>query len=99
MKKYKLVYLEEAKEAAPKLSPMIKPLIKEGLESLSSNPYQGKELTEELKGYRSLAISKYRIIYEIIDDSQVVEINLIGHRRDIYANFKNMLEQAVASIH
>ena len=99
MKKYKLVYLEEAKEAAPKLSPIIKPLIKAGLESLSSNPYKGKELAEELNGYSSMAISKYRVIYEIIEDSKTVEINLIGHRRDVYANFKNMLDRAAASIH
>lgn len=92
MKKPRLRYLPVAKEAAQKLTPVVKPIIKEGIEGLLNNPYAGKELIEELSGFRSLVIGKYRVIYRHGDDSSI-EIHFIGHRRDVYMNFRKMLEK------
>lgn len=91
MKKPRLLYLPVAKEAARKLTPAIKPIIKEGIERLLDDPYIGKELIEELASFRSLAIGKYRVIYRFMEPS-VIEIYFIGHRRDVYMNFRKLLE-------
>lgn len=91
MKRPRLRYLPVAKEAAQRLTPAVKPLIKEGIEDLLDNPYAGKELLEELAVFRSLIIGKYRVIYRLDDDSSI-EIHFIGHRRDVYMNFRKMLE-------
>lgn len=92
MKRPRLRYLPVAKEAAQKLTPAVKPLIKEGIEGLIDNPYAGKELVEELAGFCSLVIGKYRVIYRLNEDSSI-EIHFIGHRRDVYMNFRKMLEE------
>lgn len=92
MKKPRLLYLPLAKEAAQKLTPAVKPIIKEGIEGLLDNPYAGKELVEELSGFRSLVIGKYRVIYRLSEDSSI-EIHFLGHRRDVYMNFRKMLEE------
>lgn len=92
MKRPRLRYLPVAKEAAQKLNPAVKPIIKEAIEGLLDNPYAGKELVEELAGFRSLVIGKYRVIYSLDDDSSI-EIHFIGHRRDVYMNFRKMLEE------
>lgn len=91
MKIHKLLYSSPAKEAAKKLNPAIKPIIKESIESLMDDPYLGKELMEELSGYRSIVIGKYRVIYRLNEPS-VIEIHFIGHRRDVYMNFRKLLE-------
>lgn len=92
MKRPRLRYLPVAKEAAQRLTPAVKPLIKERIEGLLDNPYAGKELVEELSGFRSLVISKYRVIYRLHEDTSI-DIHYIGHRRDVYMNFRKMLEE------
>lgn len=92
MRRPRLKYLLVAKEAAQRLNPVVKPIIKEGIEGLLDNPYAGKELVEELSGFRSLVIGKYSVIYRLHDDSSI-EIHFIGHRRDVYMNFRKMLEE------
>ena len=92
MKRHKLLYSSVAKEAVRRLNPAIKPIIKESIERLMDDPYTGKELIEELSGFRSLVIGKYRIIYRFNEPS-VIEIHFIGHRRDVYMNFRKLLER------
>lgn len=91
MTRHKLLYSAAAKETVKKLNPAIKPIIKESIESLMDDPYLGKELIEELSAYRSLVIGKYRVIY-CFNEPSVIEIHFIGHRRDVYINFRNLLE-------
>ncbi|MDO8444503.1 MAG: type II toxin-antitoxin system RelE/ParE family toxin [Deltaproteobacteria bacterium] len=92
MKRHKLLYSSVAREAAKILNPEIKPIIKESIEGLTDDPYSGKELIEELSGFRSLVIGKYRVIYRLNEPS-VIEIHFIGHRRDVYMNFRKLLER------
>jgi len=55
---------------------------------LKENPYAGKPLTHDLKGYRSLPIAgKWRIIYEIDENQKLVILRSIGHRKRIYTDF------------
>ena len=93
MKQFRLIYLPEARNAVKKLPPAIKPSVKHGIERLINHPFDGKELVDELANFRSIAIGKYRIIYMIIEEQRLIEIYFIGHRQDVYMNFKELLEK------
>jgi mRNA interferase RelE/StbE len=52
---------------------------------VAENPQRlGNPLMGELEGLRSARRGDYRIIYEIIEDEQVVLIHRVQHRRDVY---------------
>ena len=52
---------------------------------IAENPRRaGKPLEDELQGLRSARRGDYRIIYEIWEDSEVVVIHRIQHRRHAY---------------
>ena len=54
------------------------------IESLRSDPYQGKKLKGEYYGDFSLRVGDYRIIYTIYKEKLIVYIIDLGHRKDIY---------------
>jgi len=95
MKRFRTRYLPEARDAAKKLTPEIKPHVRDAIEELLHNPFAGKELVDKLSSFRSLPVGKYRVIYLIIEDQHIIEIHFIGHRRDVYSNFKEMLETII----
>jgi len=49
---------------------------------LFQNPYRGKLLKGEYKGFRRLRIGDYRVVYKIIQKDVVIVA--IGHRGEIY---------------
>ena len=52
---------------------------------LAENPHRlGKPLVGRLEGLRSARRGDYRIIFEIIDDEQLIIIHKVQHRRDAY---------------
>ncbi len=85
--KYKLLYSETSFKQIKKIHPHLKHVIKSKIEQIRENPYIGKFLQRELSGYLSLRINRYRIIYKILEDKQVIQIYYVGHRRDIYEIF------------
>lgn len=44
----------------------------------------GKPLVGELEGLHSARRGDYRIVYEVLEEDQVVVIHRVQHRRDIY---------------
>ena len=72
------------KKHIPKLASSIKEYIKQAIErKLVIDPFTyGKPLQYSYKGYRSLRVSDYRIIYYI--EKQDVIIIAIKHRREVY---------------
>lgn len=58
--------------------------IRRKLTVLEQNPYVGKKLVGELSGTRSLRVWPYRILYEINEVSERVEIYKISHRQEAY---------------
>ena len=54
------------------------------LDSLETNPFQGKSLKGALKGYYSCRIGSYRVIYQVFRSRLLVLVIDIGHRRAIY---------------
>ncbi len=73
--------------------------IKERIDQLAREPEkQGKALTDDFTGYRSLraAGQRYRIIYKIQDEKVIVVVVAVGIRRegskrDIYALAKKLI--------
>ncbi len=51
---------------------------------LIDNPLEGKPLQGELKGYRSLRAWPLRIIYTFDSDSQIITIETVDYRGDVY---------------
>lgn len=58
--------------------------IKKKLLSLEENPYGGKKLEGQLSGYRSVRVWPYRIIYQVNEKEQRVEVSDILHRQGAY---------------
>ena len=92
MKKFKMRFTPEASRLLSKFHPESKMLIKQALNDLRQNPYLGNDLQEELYGFKSFKIKRYRIIYNIDEDTKFVQIFYVGHRRDVYEEFRLLLK-------
>ncbi|MGH7433314.1 MAG: type II toxin-antitoxin system RelE family toxin [Candidatus Methylomirabilales bacterium] len=55
--------------------------------------YPHHPLAFELTGFRSLRVSRYRVIYRVQEADRTIEIHLVGARRDIYEVFRQFLER------
>ena len=66
------------------LHPDIRKQIKAILAELCQTPHLGKALQNELTGFRSLKMKRYRIVYQVDESGKTVVIYAVGHRRDIY---------------
>jgi mRNA-degrading endonuclease RelE of RelBE toxin-antitoxin system len=91
MKKWKMRFTPESSRILSKLPPENKKRIKKVLTELRQNPYTGKDLQEELSGFKSHRFQQYRIIYNINEEKNFIQIYHIGRRRDIYEQFKRLL--------
>jgi mRNA-degrading endonuclease RelE of RelBE toxin-antitoxin system len=73
MKKWKMRFTPESSRLLSKLHPENKKLIKQVLTELLQNPHTGKDLLEELSGFKSLRLKQYRIIYNINEKAFVTK--------------------------
>jgi len=64
--------------------------LEHGLDELGRDPHTGKELKGELKGYWSLRVGVYRIIYSIRRHEVVVEVLRIHHRKEVYEKIRRL---------
>ncbi len=88
---YQLLYSATLRKQIRKLHPQIKPVVKSKLEKLQENPFLGKWLEKQLSGYLSMRAKRFRIIYKIRNNEQTIEIHYVGHRKDIYELFKEVI--------
>ena len=65
-----------------RLPPGLKRRVREALDFIQQKPELGKALSEELAGYRSYRIGRYRLIYRIGEERLILEA--FGSRKDIY---------------
>ena len=93
MKKLKLRFTPETSRLISKLHPENKKLIKQALIELQSNPHLGNDLQEELHGFKSFKLKRYRILYNIDEEEDFTQIFHIGHRRDVYEQFRRLLNE------
>ena len=93
MKKFSMRYTPEASRLLSKLHPENKKLIRAALEDLRNNPYAGSDLQEELYGYKSFKLKRYRVLYNINEEENTIQIFHIGHRKDVYEQLNRLLNQ------
>jgi len=67
------------------LPPDLKRRVWDSIETIFRNPHTGKALSEELAGFRSYRLGKYRLIYRVTKERLVLEA--LGPRSDIYERF------------
>ena len=93
MKKWKMRFTPEVSRLVAKLHPENKRQLKQALNELRQNPFSGKDLQEELFGFKSLRLKKYRVIYTVSEEANYIEIYYIGRRSDVYEQFRRLLTQ------
>ena len=91
MIRYKVRITPEAAGLFSKLHPDNKMLIKAALQQLLRTPYSGHDLQEELSGFKSFRTKRYRILYKVNEEEQTFEVYYIGHRKDVYEQFRRLL--------
>ena len=80
-----------ALEVKPKVQKQLESLPKKdkqkvvaAFEVLKEHPMAGKQLEGKYKGFRSLRVWPYRIIYAVDHSIITVTVVRIGHRKDVY---------------
>ncbi len=73
---------EEIKGEIRHFPPFLKGQVSEALDTIALKPSCGKMLGDDLAGFRSFRIGKYRIIYKI--GVSRLELVAVGPRSDIY---------------
>lgn len=85
---YKVRFTDKAKKALKKLNKFtattILSWIRKNLENCEDPRAHGKALTADHAGQWRYRIGDYRLIAEIRDDTVIILILDIGHRREIY---------------
>lgn len=94
---YRVRYTPTASGSIRHLHPSVKQAIREAIRGLSNDPFRGHPLTLELSGFRSLRVSRYRVIYRVDESKRAVEIHLVGGRKDIYEVFRQLIDRASQS--
>jgi len=93
MKKYRIRFTPEASRLISKFHPDNKKQIKKALQDLLINPYTGSDLQEELYGFKLFKLKRYRILYNINEEDSFIQIFHIGHRSDVYEQFRRLLNE------
>ena len=93
MKKYKMRFTPEASRLVSKFHPENKKQIKMALRDLQKDPHAGGDLQEELYGFKSFKIKRYRILYNINEEKSFIQVYHIGHRSDVYEQFRRLLSE------
>ena len=88
-------YSQTSRNQIRSLHPSIKPIVKARINEIRKNPYLGKALERELSGYYSYKAKRFRIVYKIDTQSQIVHIHHIGHRKDIYELLKELVKKEI----
>jgi len=92
VKLYQLDIPPQVAEVIRHVPPDLKRSIKSALRLLSSNPQSGTPLLKELDGYWKYRVKRFRIVYAIVGRTKVLRVVAIGHRRGIYEEVAQMLQ-------
>ncbi len=99
MKRWEVIILPQAKkQLATVMDRRVQEKLRSSLRRLEYEPdQQGKPLTDELAGYRSIRVvgQRYRIIYKVDENIVTVYVATLGMRKDgqkkdVYALAKKM---------
>ena len=99
---YKITLTEEAKAYLISLDGKTRTAIARKIEALKESPeQQGKALSGDLTGYRSLhAAGRYRVVYEVKTNKVMVIVVAAGIRKagskiDVYETLKKLLKSKI----
>ena len=87
-----LVYATSAARVIKRLDPAVRRRILAALLKLCADPERGKPLQLALNGLRCWRTGDYRIVYRLFESRIEVLVVAVGHRRDVYARLKKMLD-------
>ncbi len=90
---WKIRITPEVRKMLAKFHPENKKLIRNALRELTNAPYSGTDLHGELSGFKSFKPKRFRSIYKISEESRSIAIYYIGHRRNVYEQFRKLLKQ------
>jgi mRNA interferase RelE/StbE len=81
---YSITIMRRAQKELANLPADVYPRVRDALRSLAEQPRPGGCL--KLKGREGwrIRVGDYRVLYEINDNKQIVNVVHIGHRRDVY---------------
>lgn len=85
MEQYRLEINPKATKELSRIRPDIGMKLLSAIESLASNPKprQSHKLHVSNISYR-LRVGDYRILYQIDDESKLITVYKVGHRREVY---------------
>jgi len=85
MASFRVEWLRSAKKDVRKLRQSEIPKILSATSSLADNPFPAgcKKLAGSEHNFR-IRVGDYRVIYEVFESVRIVEIQQVGHRKDIY---------------
>jgi len=99
---YKITLTDEAKAFLLSLDGKTRTMVARKIEALQESPQkQGKALSGDLSGYRSLhAAGRYRVVYEVKASEVTVIVVAVGIRKegariDVYVTLKKLLRSKV----
>jgi len=75
------------------LHPEIKTMMRNAIDELRANPFLGDDLHDELSGFKSYKPRRYRILYKFEEEGNTIDIYYVGHRRDVYERFGQLLKE------
>ena len=83
---YRVQLLDSAADDLRRLDRTIARRLLRRIEWLAENleVVNRERLTGQFAGLLKFRVGDYRILYEVIDDEQLIIIHIVGHRRDIY---------------
>lgn len=93
MKKWKIRFTPESSRLLSKFHLENKKLINQALTELRLSSHTGKDLQEELSGFKSLRLKQYRIVYNIHEEKKIIQTYHIGRRRDVYEQLRRLLTE------
>ena len=82
---YELKFNKKALDFLSKLEKDIKERIWDKIQACKIEPFRYLEHLEEIEGFK-LRIGDYRAIIDIDNKTNTININKIGHRKNIYEN-------------
>ena len=80
---YKLIFSKLAIKQLSKLEKNIKERIWEKLQLCKENPFRFLEHLEQIKGFK-LRVGDYRLIIDVDNNREIIEVLKLGHRKNIY---------------
>jgi mRNA interferase RelE/StbE len=82
--KYEVLILRSAEKEMDSLPDMVHSRLSRKILSLSENPRpKGTKKLGGREEYR-IRVGNYRILYTVDDETGIIKISAVGHRRDVY---------------